>query len=199
MNERRLALLLLISILFAGALLTFVLDKVGVINVSHYLKYLQPKNPEKLEDMEYPGEVDKVAYQKMAEKLQEKEEQLAQKEEKLKEQTDNINNQQTEINAVKKNIEVERDALKLLAQDLSNRDKKVRDIASKVMNMPPEKAVEMMNNWRDFDIIDVLHKMDKLSEEEGVAQITPYLLTLFTPERRAEISRKMLLPPVEQE
>jgi flagellar protein FlbB len=199
MSEKRLALLLLISILFAGALLTFVLDRVGVVNMSHYVKFLQPKNPDKLTDMEYPGEVDKVAYQKMAEKLQEKEEQLAQKEEKLKELSSNINNQQTEINAVKKNIEVERESIKLLAQDLSNRDKKVRDIATKIMNMPPDKAVEMMTNWRDFDIIDVLHKMDKLSEEEGVPQITPYILTLFTPERRAEISRKMLLPPVEQE
>ena len=199
MNEKRLALLLLISILFAGALLIFVLDRVGVINASYYIKYLQPKNPEKLTDIEYPGQVDKVAYQKLAEKLQEKEEQLTQKEEKLKEMSDNINNQQTEINAVKKNIEVERESIKLLAQDLSNRDKKVRDIASKIMNMPPDKAVEMMTNWRDFDIIDVLHKMDKLSEEEGIPQITPYMLTLFTPERRAEISRKMLLPPVEQE
>lgn len=199
MNDKRLALLLFISILFAGVFLIFVLDRVGVIHISHYVKYLQPRNPEKLEDLEYPGEVDKVAYQKMAEKLQEKEELMAQKEEKLKEMLENINNQQTEINAVKKNIEVERDSIKLLAQDLSNRDKKVRDIASKVMNMPPEKAVEMMTNWRDFDIIDVLHKMDKLSEEEGIPQITPYMLTLFTPERRAEISRKMLLPPVEQE
>jgi len=199
MNDKRLAILLFISILFAGALLMFVLDRVGVINVSHYAAFLQPKNPDKLEDLEYPAEVDKVAYRKMAEKLQEKEEFIAQKEEKLKEMTDNINNQQTEINAVKKNIEVERESIKLLAQDLSNRDKKLRDIANKVMNMPPEKAVEMMTNWRDFDIIDVMHKMDKLSEEEGVPQITPYILTLFTPERRAEISRKMLLPPVEQE
>jgi len=199
MNDRRLALLLLISILFASALLVFVLDRVGVINVSHYSNFFQPKNPDKLDDKEYPGEVDKVAYRKVAEELQEREEKLSQKEEKLKEMTDNLSNQQAEIDAVKKNIEVERESIKLLAQDLSNRDKKVRDIAQKVMNMPPEKAVEMMTNWRDFDIIDVLHKMDKLSEEEGTPQITPYILTLFTPERRAEISRKMLLPPVEQE
>lgn len=199
MNEKRLAVLLLISIFFAAALLVFVLDRTGALNLSRYLTFLEPKNPELLEDIEYPSEVDKLAYQKMAERLQEKEEALVQKEEKLKEMTDNINNQQSEINAIKKNIEVERDSIKLLAQDLSNRDKKVRDIAQKVMNMPPDKAVEMMVNWRDFDIIDVLHKMDKLSEEEGVPQITPYILTLFTPERRAEISRKMLLPPVEQE
>ncbi|MDH4199353.1 MAG: hypothetical protein OEV66_03145 [Spirochaetia bacterium] len=199
MNERRLVILLLISILFAGSLLLFVLDKVGVVQASHYLKFLQPKNPDKLEDTEYPAEVDKVAYQKMADKLQEKEEKIAQKEAKMQEMMDNLKNQQTEINTVKKNIDEERASLKLLAQDLTNRDKKVRDIAAKVMNMPPDKAVEMMTNWRDFDIIDVFRKMDILSEEEGVPQITPYMLTLFTPERRAEISRKMLLPPVEQE
>lgn len=199
MNDRRLVLLLLVSILFAGALLLFVLDRVGVIETVHYFKFLQPRNVEKMTDLEYPSEVDKVTYQKLAEKLQEKEEQLAQKELKVQEMMDNINNQQSEIEAIKRNIDLEKSSIKLLAQDLGNRDRKVRDLAAKIMSMPPEKAVEMMTNWRDFDIIDVLRKMDVLSEEEGQAQITPYLLTLFTPERRAEISRKMLLPPVEQE
>ena len=64
--------------------------------------------------------------------------------------------------------------------------------------MPPEKAVEMMVNWRDFDIIDVLRQMDRNAAATGTPSITPFLLTLFTPERRAEIARKMLLPKLEQ-
>jgi flagellar protein FlbB len=199
MNDRRLVLLLLLSILFAGALLLFVLDRIGIFQAAQYFTFLQPDNPEKIEDMEYPSEVEKITLQKLAEKLAEKEEQLTQKELKLQEMVDNIQNQESEIEAIKKNIDVERSSIKLLVQDLNNRDKKVRDLAGKVLNMPPEKAVEMMVNWRDFDIIDVFRKMDVIAEEEGQPQITPYLLTLFSPERRAEISRKMLLPPVEQE
>lgn len=199
MNERRLVVLLLVSILCAGALLSFVLDRIGVVNIASRIKFLQPQNPEKLIDADYPSEVEKIANQKRSDELDEREEKIAQKEEKLKEMSDTLKNKRLEINALETSIEQEKETLKLLSQDLRDRDKKLRDIASKVMSMPPEKAVEMMVGWRDFDIVDVFHKMDTISEEEGTPQITPYLLTLFAPDRRAEISRKMLLPPIEPE
>ena len=71
---------------------------------------------------------------------------------------------------------------------------KMKDLAEKVRNMPPVKAQEMMQSWRDFDIIDVMRQMDKDAEVEGTSSIVPYLLTLFQPDRRAEITRKMMLP-----
>ena len=39
-----------------------------------------------------------------------------------------------------------------------------------------------------------MRQMDKDAETEGTASIVPYLLTLFQPDRRAEITRKMMLP-----
>jgi hypothetical protein len=46
--------------------------------------------------------------------------------------------------------------------------------------MPPQKAQEMMQSWRDFDIIDVMRQMDKDAELEGNPSIVPYLLNVVS-------------------
>jgi flagellar protein FlbB len=91
-------------------------------------------------------------------------------------------------------LKAEKEKFVAAQKEWEDRQKKVKDLAEKVRNMPPQKAQEMMQNWRDFDIIDVMRQMDKDAEVEGNASIVPYLLTLFQPDRRAEITRKMMLP-----
>ena len=58
--------------------------------------------------------------------------------------------------------------------------------------MPPASARDMLINWPDYDIIDVLEQMDKDAEEDGRQTITTYLLTLFPAERRSVITNKWL-------
>lgn len=198
MTDRKLAVLLLISILFGGMVLTLVLDSIGVIRAGDYISFLQEKNPPKLEDADYPSEVDKLAFDKRNEKLIEKEEELLQREVRLNDLQNEITIREKEIEELKKNILEERERLKMLTSDWMDRQKKIEDLADKVMNMPPEKAIEMMENWRDSDVIEVMRQIDLFSDAEGVPSITPYLLTLFPPKRRAEVTRKMLLPPLEQ-
>ncbi|MBL8034197.1 MAG: hypothetical protein JNJ69_10880 [Leptospiraceae bacterium] len=91
-------------------------------------------------------------------------------------------------------MRAEKEKFSVAQKEWEDRQKKVKDLAEKVRNMPPQKAQEMMQSWRDFDIIDVMRQMDKDAETEGTASIVPYLLTLFQPDRRAEITRKMMLP-----
>ncbi len=198
MTDRKLAILLVVSILLGGALLTFVLDSIGVISASDHFSFLREKNPPKMHDADYPSEVDKLAFEKRNEKLIEKEEELLQQEARLNDLQNEIAIREKEIDELKKNILEERERLKMLTNDWLDRQKKIEDLAGKVMNMPPEKAIEMMENWRDSDVIEVMRQIDTFAETEGVPSITPYLLTLFGPERRAEVTRKMLLPPLEQ-
>jgi len=199
MNDKRLIFLLLLSIFFTGSLLVYVLDTIGVVQATDYFTFLQPSNPEKLDDADYPGEVQKVAFQKMQEKLLEKEEELTKKEMALQSKMEEIQLMEQEIGSMRKSIEEEAKSLEMITKDWNDREKKITDLAQKVLSMPPESAVAMMKSWPDFDIIDVFRKLDAISAAEGSMQITPYLLTLFTPERSAEITRKMLLPPIEQD
>ncbi|MDH5718294.1 MAG: hypothetical protein OEZ22_11760 [Spirochaetia bacterium] len=199
MSDRKIAILLMLTILFFSGVFVFVLDMMGIIQAADYLTFLRPKNPPVSSDMELPSEVEKVSFQKWEEKLIEKEEKLVSMEEKIKEKTDSLDQKEKEIKEFMNSMQKEKEKLYMITKDWEDRKKKIEDMAGKVTSMPPEKAREMMENWRDFDIIEVLRQIDRTAEEEGMASISPYLLTLFNPKRRAEITRKMLLPPLEQE
>jgi len=199
MQEKRTILILLLTILFFAGATLYIFDQIGVLSLEKYLPFLKQKNPLVIEDNEYPTEVEKMEFAKWQEQLLGKEEELENRRADLASKEAELGAKLAEIEELKKGIQAEREKLAVFSSDLMDRQKKVKDLAGKVTNMPPDKAAEMMVNWKDFDVIDVLRQIDENALREGAPSLTPYLLTLFTPERRAEITRKMLLPPVEAE
>jgi len=194
MNQKRFVLfLLLLIVVFTGGIF-YALDATGVIRASDILPFLAPKNPLRIEDKDYPTEVEKVEFQKWEQKLIEREEALARREAELKTKETGGEDQKREIEETRRALRAEKEKFAAAQKEWEDRQKKVKDLAEKVRNMPPQKAQEMMQSWRDFDIIDVMRQMDKDAELEGNPSIVPYLLTLFQPDRRAEITRKMMLP-----
>lgn len=194
MNQKRFVLfLLLLIVVFSGGIF-YALDATGVIRASDILPFLAPKNPLRIEDKDYPTEVEKVEFQKWEQKLIEREEALARREAELKSKETGGEDQKREIEETRRALRAEKEKFIAAQKEWEDRQKKVKDLAEKVRNMPPQKAQEMMQSWRDFDIIDVMRQMDKDAELEGNPSIVPYLLTLFQPDRRAEITRKMMLP-----
>lgn len=198
MGEKRMSFFLILVILFLSFAVIYLLDGLGIIRGGDYITMLKDENPPILEDTEFPGEVEKLRFQKWEERLMQREEEIASREAIVDGRFLEVQQKEQEINEIKAGVMAERKKLAMMAQDIEDRNTKVADLANKVGNMPPEKAVEMMVNWRDFDIIDVLRQMDRNAAATGTPSITPFLLTLFTPERRAEIARKMLLPKLEQ-
>jgi flagellar protein FlbB len=198
MGEKRMTFFLILIIGFLSFAVIYLLDSLGIIRGGDYITMLKDENPPILEDTEFPGEVEKLRFQKWEERLMQREEEIASREAILDGRFLEVQQKEQEINEIKAGVMAERKKLAMMAQDIEDRNTKVEDLANKVGNMPPEKAVEMMVNWRDFDIIDVLRQMDRNAIATGAPSITPFLLTLFTPERRAEIARKMLLPKLEQ-
>lgn len=84
MNQKRFILfLLLLIVVFSGGIF-YALDATGVIRASDILPFLAPKNPLRIEDKDYPTEVEKVEFQKWEQKLIEREEALARREADLK-------------------------------------------------------------------------------------------------------------------
>lgn len=199
MTNQRLAVVLVLLIIFLSFSIFYFLDLIGVLKAEKVFPFLQAKNPPVIDDSAYPLEMEKLELQKLQDKLAEKEEELARREKELQDKTLETEQKLKEIAELKEGILAERKKLEMLTRDFEDRQKKIKELANKVINMPPEKAREMMQNWRDFDIIEVLRQIDKDAEAEGNPSITPYLLTLFPPERRAEITRKMLLPTLSQE
>lgn len=194
MNQRRFVLFLLLLIVVFSAGIFYALDSTGIVRATDIFPFLAPKNPLRIEDKDYPTEVEKVEFQKWEQKLLEREEILARRESELQNQETGSEEAKREIDEMRKALRAEKEKFIVMQKEWDDRQKKVKDLAEKVRNMPPQKAQEMMQSWRDFDIIDVMRQMDKDAETEGTASIVPYLLTLFQPDRRAEITRKMMLP-----
>ncbi len=119
---------------------------------------------------------------------------MAKREGEIKGRETGSEDQKRELEEMRKALKAEKEKFVTAQKEWEDRQKKVKDLAEKVRNMPPVKAQEMMQSWRDFDVIDVMRQMDKDAELEGNPSIVPYLLTLFQPDRRAEITRKMMLP-----
>ena len=197
MGEKRRVFFLLIILFFFVGVAIFVMDRIGIVAMSDVLPFMADENPVRIEDRDFPSEVEKLNHAKKQEKLMEWQEALARKESELKTKEESLTQKIQENDELKDSLNQERKRLTQLMSIWNDRQAKVKDLSSKVRNMPPEKAREMMQDWTDFDIIDVLRQVDKDAELEGQASITPYLLTLFTPQCRAEITRKMLLPPLE--
>ena len=199
MSDRKTVVLLIISLLVVSGVLIYILDSVGVINAGKMAPFLKPSNPLKIEDKGYPTEVDKMTFEKMKEKLLEKEEDLAQLAEELKIQKEELEKEKMALVEMRGNIEDQEEFLRGKLSDFMKRENVVKDLAIKITSMEPEKATALMSDWTDFDIIDVMRQIDRNAEAEGVRSIVPYLLTLFPADRSSEITRKMFLPPVEQE
>jgi len=194
MNQKRFVLFLLLLILVFTGGIFYALDATGIVRAADILPFLAPKNPLRIEDKDFPTEVEKVEFQKWEQRLIEREELLAKREGEIKGRETGSEDQKRELDEMRKALKAEKEKFVTAQKEWEDRQKKVKDLAEKVRNMPPVKAQEMMQSWRDFDVIDVMRQMDKDAELEGNPSIVPYLLTLFQPDRRAEITRKMMLP-----
>jgi len=79
-----------------------------------------------------------------------------------------------------------------LLTDAEIRDRNVERNAVNLTNMPPQRAVGILEAMDDQDVIDVFLKTDELAAAAGNASIVPFWLSLMESQRAADISRKMV-------
>ncbi|MBE7412121.1 MAG: flagellar protein FlbB [Leptospiraceae bacterium] len=191
-TEKARAFYLIVLILFLISIGFFVFDYFQVINADEIFPFLSKKPAIVNQDEESPTEIEKIEIRKSKERLSEEIEEvenirksLAMEKEKLEAESEKLEQMKLGIRQKEKEVKEKEEAE-------NSRKNKIKVLANKVANMPPDSAVGMLKNWPDSDIIDVFKQMDKDAEEEGKQTITTYLLTLFTPERRSVITNKWL-------
>lgn len=130
--------------------------------------------------------------EKAKERLIADREELEQMKRELEEKSSSLNADKERLEELKEGIQRKEKEMAEKAKKDNARAEKVKVLANKVANMPPESARDMLINWPDYDIIEVFEQMDRDAEEDGRQTITTYLLTLFPAERRSVISNKWL-------
>lgn len=71
----------------------------------------------------------------------------------------------------------------------ASRDKNIINIADKMTQMPPAKAVERLEGLDSLLVIDIFAQMDKKAEEEGGTSVVAYYLSLMDTKKAQEILR----------
>jgi flagellar protein FlbB len=100
-----------------------------------------------------------------------------------------------ELEERQKNLDERENSFNALLSDAEIKDRTVERNAINLTNMPPQRAVGILEAMDDQDVIDVLRKTDELAEAAGSSSIVPFWLSLMESQRAAEISRKMVSRP----
>ena len=80
-----------------------------------------------------------------------------------------------------------------------DRSANIEQIVADLNGMQPVKAVAILNEMDDQDVIDVLRKATEVAQRNGSASLVAYWLSLMPAERAAVIERKMANKPLHME
>jgi len=190
--SKRILLLLLgnLALITIGIL---ILDTLGIIDYKGFLydnippvkayfeqKMEDPTLLEKESLLRYKEELDymKNDLTRRLNEMQKKEEELRAKELELQQKL-------AEVEEVKANLEKQQK----IFQDYNA---KITKLANYIRSLPPDDAAKILENMKDDMIVDILIKIDQISEREGTLSISSFLLSKLPPDRAARIGQKIL-------
>jgi len=187
-------LYLLILIVFITGFGLFWMDYIGLIDVYSYVQGLrgQPELVTEARDDE-PSLMEREEFEKEKQKLAERIEDLDKREALIAEREKDQQAQREKFDEMRKGLDLEKKKFDQERTMYSGYKKNVLVLANKIVNMPPESSVNIMLNWEDPLIIDVLRQIDADAQEAGRVSITPYLLQIMSEKRADRASRIMYL------
>ena len=196
MIGRSIVLLLLIAILALGGIIWF--DYLNVIDAKFVLAPIYNHLPfvgeGRTQPRIEPDELINIDAERLAIRLEAME--LRSMEMDLQQR--GLDSRHGEIVQMAQELEIRQQALEEMekslraqALDAENKDRNIEQNARHLTNMPPQRAVGIINALDDQEAIDVLRKTEELAQAEGAASIVPFWLSLMEPARAAELQRKM--------
>lgn len=180
---------LIIFILFLTGLGFFWLDYIGLINVDHMTRKLfHRESPSVLYATDdEPSLIAKEEYEKSREQLDERTEELDRREAVIAEQEKNLRNEKEKLDNVRRGLDSDRKKLEDEKKRYTGYRKNIKDLASKILGMPPKESVPIMVKWDEALLIDVLRQMDQDAADTGKKSITSYLISLMPKEKASRV------------
>lgn len=190
-NRRKLMFVILLNI-FLVALGLYVLDMLNIFTMGEVFRAVgfQGDRQPKIED---PNLLEKEELKKQWLVLKLRENELTKSTNQLKEVIQKIQDKRARLEQAEKELKAREQQLVKNEQDKVARERQIQKVASDLMNMEPQRAVERLEQMPDdLLVIEILKAIDTLSEDMGRKSIVPYLLSLMKKERVAVLQRKMV-------
>jgi flagellar protein FlbB len=193
-SNRAKIIYLLMLIIFISAFGVFWMDYIGLFNISGYVNRFKGEPPLVTEARDdEPSLVEREEFEKEKQKFSERIEDLDKREALIAEKEKEMDSLKEKIDEMRKGLDLEKKKLDQEKNRYSGYKKNVKVLANKMINMPPESSVDIMLNWEDPLIIDVLRQIDADALDVGRTSITPYIIQLMSVKKSERASRIMYL------
>ena len=193
-SNRAKIIYLLLLILFISGFGLLWMDYIGLFNLSRYAERFrgEPELVTEAKDDE-PSLMEREEFDKEKQKLSERIEDLDKREALIAEKEKDMDAQKEKMEETRKGLDLEKKKFTLEKEQYSGYRKNVKVLANKIISMPPKSSVEIMLNWEDPLIIDVLRQIDADAQDAGKASITSYLMKIMSDTKADRASRIMYL------
>lgn len=192
-------LILLILVLLLGGFVWF--DYLGLVDAKETLRPLLSLvglgAPTPIEDPESAYLLDDERYAKREEALNLREEELDKREEVIAQKEAEVQQKLESLAESEKALAEQEKSFNERVKQYDNKDANIRQAALYYTNMPPKDAVARLEKMEDQDVIDILRMIQRIADEANEDSVVAYYLSLFPPERAAELNRKMIKKPDE--
>lgn len=181
-GKKIILMLLFIIVLIAGGivLVDFVGSLVGMEVPLPGISLLRRiSNRGKIAEIEDPYLLAREELQKERERLAIERERLLNREKEVSAQELNVEKIREDLEKREKDLERKSERLEAQIKQHADIEENIREQAINLVNMPPEKAVELLAAQDESDIVDILRAIDTYSAEIGAQSTTPYLLSLL--------------------
>ncbi len=190
-RNKRIVFLLLINICLIFLSL-YLLDFLQILDykmIFSEIPLLKDRFTPKIED---PYLLERVELEKKWQLLEEKIKNLEEEKKQIEQELKNINSEKENIAQEKENIKNMISEFERAQSEKESYSKRLDTLAEQIENMPPERAVKIIEKQEDLMIIDLFKKMNERAKKAGRQSIVPYLLSIMDSEQAARVQRKML-------
>ncbi len=189
-------LLLLVLVLVIGGLIWF--DFLGLVEakstvLSPILRWVGIEKPSPIEDLDDPFLLEQERLKAREEALSLQESELQEWEQRLQEKQMEVDQMLDDLAEQKTSLEEQQKSVNDRLKSYEDKEANLRDLSRKLVGMPPESAVALLQEMKDVEIIDIIRMTDVIAVEEGTFSMTSKWLSDLPATRSAVLSEKMLL------
>jgi flagellar protein FlbB len=184
---------LLILIIFVTVVGFFWLDYIGLVDMGRLVRSYSKGDASSVVGAadDEPSLIEREEFEKEKDKLRERVEELDKREAKIEQAEKEQDKEKEKLQDIRKGLELEKERIDKEKKMYSGYKKNVADLANKIISIRPEEAVQIMLNWDDPLLIDVLRQIDANALEAGKISVTSYLLSLMPRDRSSRVMNLM--------
>jgi flagellar protein FlbB len=188
-TERAKIIYLIILILFIIVVGIFWLDYIGLINMNKVIRSYTERDIASVLNAsdDEPSLIEREEFEKQKEKFNERIEELDKREAAIEQTEKDLDKEKEKLQEIRKGLNLEKEKIDKEKKMYSGYKKNVVDLAQKVYSMRPEEAIQIILNWEDPLIIDVLRQIDADAADAGKMSISSYLISLMPRDRASRV------------